>query len=143
RISRIQDSIEPRSRHLLLGTVILDLAVAEPSIITPVAVKQLVAFRSESGQIGVAGVVEGAITKFKQTCAAAARDDLIEWVERIERVRLHRSRVFASVVQHAGISFPNKTRRVRRGHTGQWHVRRNGDRDLARSEERPGSTRRQ
>ena len=71
RVVLVQDPIVARCR-LDLGFVCrLDLTEAEPSVVTPGSVKQLVAFDAEGGKKGVGLVVELTIAEFSQSRAAS------------------------------------------------------------------------
>src|SRR4029079_1127429 len=109
-------------------------------VITPVAIKQFVTLDTESGQEGIALVVEQTVAELSQTGAAAARDDLIERVEWVERVHWSVGLDFART---SASRLTGETRGVWRRNTVQVGSRRNCQGNLTRSEERTGRTGRQ
>ena len=64
----------------------LDLAVTESEIITPCSIKQFVASRTERREERIGRVVEETVAEFEQTSPAAARNDLVERIKRVEGV---------------------------------------------------------
>jgi hypothetical protein len=86
RIGLVQDAVESRGGHLRPGNRILELAVTEPGVVPPASVKQFVPLDADGAQPRVGFVIEQTVSKFSQTRAGAARDNLLERVEGIERV---------------------------------------------------------
>src|SRR5438105_4190415 len=84
-VGRVQNSVEARARHVSVARDVLDLAVAETSIVTPAPVEELVPFEAERGKKCIGLVIPKAIAKFDETGARAAGDDLLKGVEGIER----------------------------------------------------------
>ena len=87
------------------------LAVAKPSVVSPIAAEQLVALYSESGQISVGVVVEQSVTELDQTRTGAAGDDLMKWVKGIECIRRDASFSMSGRVWWLGAG---SNRRIRR-----------------------------
>src|SRR5438094_10445836 len=87
RIGLVQDAVESRGGHLRPGNRILELAVTEPGVVSPTSVEELVPLDADGAQPRVGFVIEQTVSKLSQTRAGAAGDDLLERVERIERVR--------------------------------------------------------
>src|SRR4029453_17063214 len=87
RIGLVQDAVESRGGHLRPRDRILELAVPEPGVVPPGPVKELVPLDADGAQPRVGFVIEQTVSKLSQTRASAAGDDLLERVERIERVR--------------------------------------------------------
>src|SRR5438034_6511931 len=87
RISLVQDAVESRGGHLRPGNRILKLTVTEPGVVPPASVEELVPLDADGAQPRVGFVIEQTVSKLSQTSASAAGDDLLERVERIERVR--------------------------------------------------------
>src|SRR5438094_1390993 len=87
RIGLVQDAVESRGGHLRPGNRILELAVTEPGVLPPASVEELVPLDADWAQPRVGFVIEQTVSKLSETSASAAGDDLLERVERIERVR--------------------------------------------------------
>src|SRR5438270_1251567 len=85
-IGLVQDAVESRGRHLLSSLSILKLTVAEPGVVSPAPVKQLVAFDADGAQPRVSFVVEQTVSKFSQTRTSATGNDLLEGIKRVECV---------------------------------------------------------
>src|SRR5206468_302634 len=87
RIGLVQDPVETRCGHLRAGLNVLDLTVAEPGVVPPAPIKELVPLYADGAQPRVSFVIEQTVSKLSQTRAGAARDNLLEWIKRIECVR--------------------------------------------------------
>src|SRR5438045_8853129 len=90
RIGLVQDPVESRGGHLRPGNRILELAVTEPGVVPPASVEELVPLDADCAQPRVGFVIEQTVSKLSETSASAAGDDLLERVERIDRVRWKR-----------------------------------------------------
>jgi hypothetical protein len=84
RIVLIQNLTVARTRNERPTRGDFDLAVTEADIITPRSIKQFVASYPNRREKGVGGVIYQTVPKFKETSAAAARDNLIEWIIRVK-----------------------------------------------------------
>src|SRR6266542_886793 len=89
RVGRVHNLLEPRSTDELGLRNILDLAVHERSIVATGPVKQLFAFYAHRETLGYVFVVDQAVAKIENARTSAARDDLLKWIERVERGRAH------------------------------------------------------
>src|SRR4030095_12315994 len=87
RIGLVQDPVETRGGHLRPRDRILEVGVPHPVAVPPGPVKELVPLDANGAQPRVGFVIEQTVSKLSQTRASAAGDDLLERVERIERVR--------------------------------------------------------
>src|SRR5438552_5965192 len=87
RIGLVQDAVESRGGHLRPGNRIFELAVTEPGVVPPGSVEELVPLDADGAQPRVGFVIEQTVSKLSQTRAGAARDNLLEGIKRIERVR--------------------------------------------------------
>src|SRR5262249_4854868 len=127
---RIHDAIKSGDGYLISSLNIMYLAVAITSVVSPIAVKQLVALYANGSQISVRGVVEQSITELGQTCTSAAGNDLMEWVKRIECIR-----------RDAGLDVSRRVWWLGAGRN--WRIRRDGQDHLTRGLEGSRGGRRQ
>src|SRR4030095_11186821 len=91
RIGLVQNAVETRGGHLLSSLDILKLTVAEPGVVPPGPVKQLVPLDADGAQPRVGFVIEQTVSKLSQTRASAAGDDLLERGEQIGRASCRES----------------------------------------------------
>src|SRR5437660_4738160 len=111
-IGLVQDAVESRGGHLLSGNRVLELTVPERGVVPPGPVKKLVPSYANRAEPRVGFVIEQTVSKFSQTRTSAARDNLLEWVEGIERVS-----------RNTGLRVGGRVGRLRAGRN--WRLRRN------------------
>src|SRR5262245_4577275 len=83
-IGLVQDAVESRGGHLRPRLHVLNLTIAESSVIPPAAIKQFVSLDAEGAQPRVSFIFEYTVTEFSQTRPRAAGDNLVEGIKRIE-----------------------------------------------------------
>src|SRR4029453_4307359 len=119
RVRRIHDAVHTRrGRRLNLGDVI-DLTVAESTVVAPATTKHLVAFDSKRCQPGLVLVIDQTIAEIEDTGPSATGNDLIERIKRIEGIRQDWSCHLACGVT---CRLPSEPRRVWRGLSVQAYV---------------------
>src|SRR5439155_5087902 len=91
RVRRVQNAIEARDGDIPKLRNILDLTIAECSIVAPASVKELVAFYTNREKLGDVFLIDQTIAEIGKACPSETGDDLLKWVEWIECIRGHAS----------------------------------------------------
>src|SRR5439155_3081247 len=90
-VRRVQNAIEARDGDIPKLRNILDLTIAECSIVAPASVKELVAFYTNREKLGDVFLIDQTIAEIGEACISGAGDDLLKWIEWIECIRRHAS----------------------------------------------------
>src|SRR5438309_1037545 len=91
RVRRVQNAIEARDGDISKLRSILDLTIAECSIVAPASVKEPVAFYTNREKLGDVFLIDQTIAKIGKACLSESGDDLLKWIEWIVRIRGHPS----------------------------------------------------